>query len=156
MNTLHFDITIAAPRETVARTMLEDTGYRDWTSVFHEGSHYVGSWDSGQRIRFLGPDGQGMLAEIAEHRPAVFLSIRHVGMLLNGVEDTHSEAVRAWAPCYENYHFEDAPGGGTLLRIDMDCQPAYEAYMTDCWPRALARLKARCEAGAAAAGSGPA
>ena len=116
MKTLHFDILINAPREHVWRTMLHSPTYEQWTATFCEGSRYEGSWDQGQTIRFLGPSNQGMVAEIAAHRPAEFVSIRHLGMIENGQEDTTSDAVRAWAPCYENYTFSDERGG-TRVRV---------------------------------------
>jgi hypothetical protein len=85
-----------------------------------------------------------MVAEIAEHRPGEFVSIRHLGVIQDGVEDTTSEAIKAWAPCYENYTFIDE-GGGTRLKVDSDVFGDYEAFMAETWPRALARLKAVCE-----------
>ena len=144
MNTQHFDIHIQAPRERVWATMLQSPTYEQWTSVFCEGSRFEGSWNAGERIRFLGPNGQGMVSEIAEHRPAEFVSIRHLGMIDEGGEDTTSEAVRAWAPCHENYHFI-AEAGGTRVRVAADVFGSYEAYMAETWPRALALLKTLCE-----------
>ena len=144
MNTQHFDIHIQAPRERVWATMLQSPTYEQWTSVFCEGSRFEGSWNAGERIRFLGPNGQGMVSEIAEHRPAEFVSIRHLGMIDGGGEDTTSEAVRAWAPCHENYHFI-AEAGGTRVRVAADVFGTYEAYMAETWPRALALLKTLCE-----------
>ncbi len=144
MKTQHFDIHINAPREAVWRTMLHSPTYERWTSAFCEGSHYKGSWDPGQAIRFFDPEGNGMVSQIAEHRPAEFVSIRHLGFIANGVEDTTSEAVRAWAPCHENYTFSDE-ANGTRVRVDADVFGGYEAYMADTWPKALARLKALCE-----------
>ena len=68
----------------------------------------------------------------------------HLGYISNGVEDTQSEAVRDWAPAYENYTFTATPAG-TRLVIDQDAAQAYEAYLCEAWPRALQRLKALCE-----------
>lgn len=144
MKTQHFDILINAPRQAVWRAMLHSPTYEQWTAAFCEGSHYKGSWDQGQTIRFFDPEGNGMVATIAEHRPAEFVSIRHLGFIANGVEDTTSEAVRAWAPSHENYTFTDE-AGGTRLRVDADVFGGYEAFMADTWPKALARLKALCE-----------
>ena len=138
MKTLHFDILIHAPREHVWRSTLFSPTYERWTATFSEGSRYEGSWDAGQTIRFLGPNGEGMVSVVAEHRPAEFVSIRHLGMIAQGVEDTTSEAVRAWAPCHENYHFI-AEAGGTRVRVAADVFGSYEAYMAETWPRALAR-----------------
>ena len=60
-----------------------------------------------------------MVAEIAESRNNEFISIRHLGYVANGVEDTTSDAIRAWAPAYENYTFSAVPEGTTLV-IDLD------------------------------------
>ena len=144
MPTLHFDIHITAPREHVWRTMLYSPGYERWTATFCEGSRYEGSWDAGSTIRFCGPNGDGMVAQIAEHRPAEFVSIRHLGVIANGVEDTTSEAVRAWTPCFENYAFTDE-AGGTLVRVDVEVFGTYEDWMAQIWPKALLALKAVCE-----------
>lgn len=145
MSKLHFDIHILAPREQVWRQMLYSPGYEDWTSAFCAGSSYKGSWDTGAQIRFLDPTGAGgMVSEIAEHRPAQYVSIRHLGFIRDGVEDTCSEAVRAWAPCYENYSFTDE-AGGTRVRVALDLFGEYESYMKDTWPKALDRLKRLCE-----------
>lgn len=145
MKRLQFDIHIAAPRSQVAAAMLAPASFTEWTSAFGENSRYEGSWEPGSRIRFLGAEGEGMVAEIAEHQPARFLSIRHLGLFHQGQEDTQSEAVRDWAPCHEDYHWTDAPDGGTQLSVRMDCVPAWEAFMTERWPLALARLKSLCE-----------
>ena len=144
MPTQHHEILVQAPREHVWRSMLYSPGYERWTTVFCEGSRYEGSWDAGSTIRFCGPGGDGMFAEIAEHRPAEFVSIRHLGMVTNGVEDTTSEAVLAWAPCFENYTFSDA-AGGTRVRVDVDVFGTYEDWMNQTWPEALLALKTICE-----------
>jgi uncharacterized protein YndB with AHSA1/START domain len=140
----HFDILIHAPRQQVWATMLEAPTYEQWTSAFCEGSHFKGSWDEGATIRFFDPAGNGMVSEIAEHRPAEYVSIRHLGFIENGKEDTTSDAVRAWAPCYENYTFMDE-AGGTRLNVVIDTFTGYEEMMANTWPPALQALKALCE-----------
>lgn len=144
---LRFEETIEAPVEVVWETMLGDEGYRRWTAVFAEGSHFEGSWSEGSRIRFLAPSGDGMVAEIAENRRHEFLSIRHLGVVADGVEDTTSDAVRAWAPAYENYTFHPVPEG-TRVVVDQEVAPEYEQMMQETWGKALAKLKQLCEAAA--------
>ena len=144
VKTLHYEIEIAAPVERVWSTMLSDAGYRHWTSPFMTGSYFEGSWAEGARMRFLAPGGSGMVAEIAANRPREFLSIRHLGYVMNGVEDTTSEGVTSWAPAYENYRFESVPGG-TRVTIEQDVLAGFEAYMDAAWPRALAALAQICE-----------
>ncbi|MDO9387428.1 MAG: hypothetical protein Q7T65_12080 [Thiobacillus sp.] len=147
MKTLHYSATINAPRKLVWDVMLGAKTFTSWTSAFAEGSYFEGSWDEGQKIRFLIPDGSGMVSMIARNRPYEFISIQHLGVIKDGIEDTQSEAARNWAPAYENYTFSDA-GTATGLKIDVDAPPDFEAFMEDAWPKALAKLKALCEAGA--------
>ncbi len=144
MKTLTFETTIHAPRAQVWTTMLDPEGYKAWTAAFMEGSYFVGSWDQGAAIKFLSPSGDGMVSVIAERRPHEFVSIRHLGMIENGVEDTTSEKVLAWAPAYENYRFADV-SGGCKVTVTLDTATDWEQYMLDTYPKALALLKGLCE-----------
>ena len=85
-----------------------------------------------------------MISEIAENRLHEYLSLRHCGLINEGVEDTGSEQARSWASALENYTFVGV-GAATELRIDQDITPEFEQYMLDTWPKALAALKALCE-----------
>ena len=145
MQKLDFEITIAAPRARVWDTMIAPDTYRAWTSAFAEGSDFAGSWDEGAEIRFIGPNGDGMFAEIAENRLHEVISIRHLGMIENGVVDTTSEKVRAWTPAYETYRFADDGAGGCRLSVSVDMADEYAQYMRDAFPKALALLKGLCE-----------
>jgi hypothetical protein len=142
--TLSFSVSIRAPRAIVWDRMLGDEGYRIWTAPFCEGSHYAGSWEQGAKIRFLAPSGDGMIAEIAENRPQEYVSIRHLGEIRDGVEDTTSDRVRAWAPAYENYSFAET-ADMTTVTVTLDTMPDFEQYMNDTYPKALGVLKALCE-----------
>jgi hypothetical protein len=90
-----------------------------------------------------------MVSEVADCRPPELLSLKHLGYVKDGVEDTESEMVRSWAPAFENYTLSYA-GLSTHLQIDIDVTPEFEEYMTKVWPKALARLKQLCEDRAAA------
>jgi len=143
--TLSFTVSIAAPRQLVWDTMLDPEGYKVWTSVFGEGgSYFEGSWSEGSKIQFLVPGGDGMTAVIAQNKPYEFVSIRHLGEISKGVEDTTSEKVRAWAPAYENYTFAETSSGSTVT-VSLDTIPEYEQYMLDTYPKALGLLKELCE-----------
>ena len=128
--------------------MFTDATYRQWTSAFCEGSYFEGGWNTGDRIRFLSPSGRGMLSVIAESRPGEFLSIKHIGMIVKGIEDTTSEQVRAWTPAFENYTLTTS-GADTEVKVAMDLPPEHEQYMLDTWPKALAKLKQLCEGASA-------
>ena len=85
-----------------------------------------------------------MTSMIAENRPFSYLSIKHLGFVKKGVDDMDSDAVRSWAPAYENYILNETEGG-TELRIEMDVAPEFEECMSASWPKALNKLKEICE-----------
>ncbi len=141
---MQFSTSINAPVATVWDTMLGVDTYPLWTAAFIEGSRFEGDWSEGGRIDFLTPSNDGMVAEIAENRPHEFISIRHIGIVESGVEDTESDAVVSWAPAYENYTFESTLEG-TVVTIDQDVGTEHEQAMTDTWAKALDSLKKLCE-----------
>lgn len=146
--TLHFDIRIKGAPQEVQRVMLADESYREWTSLFHPGSYFEGSWEKGTDIRFLGPseDGQqyGMLARIKENIPGKIVAIEHYGMIDKGQEVTSGEAVAEWEGAQENYYFREEDGE-TILTVVVDTTKEYENHMMEAWQKALARLKEICE-----------
>jgi L-rhamnose mutarotase len=144
MQKLNFSIFINAAKEKVWNTMLEDKTYREWTETFSPGSHYVGSWDKGSKILFLGPNEQGimggMVSRIKENRKHEYISIEHLGVVQDGKEDTTSDEVKLWAGSLENYTFKDK-NGKTELLVDMDINDDYKDMFNDMWPKALQKLK---------------
>ncbi len=87
-----------------------------------------------------------MTSMIAENRTHDFISIKHLGYVKGGVDDTESEDVRSWTPAFENYTFRDV-AGGTQIDVDADVAPEFEQFMLEAYPEALAKLKAVCEGG---------
>jgi hypothetical protein len=146
---IQFAVSINASAATVWRHVTALESYKRWASAFMEGSTFDGSWTQGSRIRFVSPSGEGMVAEIAESRENEFISIRHLGFIANGVEDTTSEAVSAWAPAYENYTFISTPEG-TKMVVDQDVAAEWEEYLSQAWPKALVLLKGLSESSSAA------
>lgn len=145
MKTLHFDIHINTSKKKVWDIMLDKNSFQTWTAEFSEGSYYEGSWEKGDRIKFLVPSGDGMTSMIAENRSYEYISIKHLGCINNGIEDTTSAAVQSWTPAFENYIFTEKDGT-TQLHVEMDVAPEFEKFMQTAWPKALAKLKEICEA----------
>jgi hypothetical protein len=145
MQKLHFSILINAPKEKVWHTMLDDKPYREWTKAFSEGSYYKGSWEKGSKILFLGPDPEtgeegGMVSRIAENKQYEYISIEHLGIVHNGVEDTTSEEAKKWAPAFENYTFNEKDGKTEVL-VDTDTDEKEAETFSKMWPEALKKLK---------------
>lgn len=147
MEKLHYSIEIEAPREKVWVTMLQDKTYRQWTEPFHKGSYYKGKWDKGSEIQFLAPDEggeSGMFSRVAENREYEFISIEHLGIIMNGEKDLTSPEAKKWSPAFENYTFTKSDIG-TLLEIDVDTNEEYKIMFQEMWPKALKILKELCE-----------
>jgi hypothetical protein len=144
MEKQQFKISINAPREKVWDILLADETYRQWTTPFMEGSYAVTDWKKGSKALFLGPDGGGMVACIDESIPNEYLSIKHLGMIINGVEDTESDKVKDWAGAHENYILKDA-NGQTELIIEMDLNEEYIKMFSETWPKSLAKVKELAE-----------
>lgn len=145
MKTLNFSITINAPVEKVYKTMLALDTYKEWTTPFEPTSYYEGDWTEGSVIKFLSARGGGMYSEIAENKQNEFVSIRHLGMIdVNGAIDIESDAVKAWAPSYENYTFV-GKGNETEVKVDLGVPEEWEEMFNESWPKALLKLKEICE-----------
>lgn len=149
MQKIHVSIFINAAKEKVWDTMLTDGTYRAWTTAFHPGSYFKGDWSEGSKMLFIGPDEEsggemGMVSRIAENRPYEYMSIEHLGIYKDGVEDTTSEAAKQWSPAFENYTFTEREGG-TEVQIDQDMAQEYKEMFEEMWPKALQILKELAE-----------
>lgn len=143
MEKLHYSININAPKEKVWDTMLNLDTYRKWTEVFGPGSSYKGDWNKGSKILFVAPGEKGemgMVSRIADNQPYKFISIEHLGEIVNGVEDTSSERVKGWAGAHENYTFKEN-NGTTEVQVDVDTVEEFAEMFKDMWPKALNKLK---------------
>lgn len=150
MKQLHFEITIQATQEGVWDAIVNDEKYRVWASEFYPGSYFEGGWNEGDSIRFLALDEQGekggMVSEIAKSSYPAYISIRHIGIISRGKEDTTSDEVKKWTPSYENYTLQQVDGQATNFLVDMDAVEEWAPMFEEMWPRALRKLKALCEA----------
>ncbi|HEU4634202.1 MAG TPA: SRPBCC domain-containing protein [Flavisolibacter sp.] len=139
-----FEAMINATPQKVWEILWNDETYRQWTAVFAEGSNAKTDWKTGSKVLFLDGQGNGMVSTIDENRAPEFMSIRHLGVIKNGTEDTTSEEVKKWAGAMENYELS-AIDGRTHLKVAMDVAEDYEEYFENKWPLALEKVKALSE-----------
>lgn len=145
MKKFETSIFINAPKEKVWDTMLGKDSYEKWTKPFNATSRFEGDWNEGSKILFLGTDENGdneggMVSRIAKNIPHEYISIEHIGIIENGVEDTTSEKAKSWAPAFENYTLTEKDGG-TEVKVDQDLEEQYMQMFTEMWPKALQKLK---------------
>lgn len=141
METLQYEIEISAPVEKVWSTMLDSETYRQWVEKSWPNSFYEGKWEKGERIRFIGPDGSGTLAEITELKHHKMLLARHIAILgPGGEEDRTSDMAKTWVGITEAYHFSEK-NGTTRLTVIIETKPEWRKMFDDGWPGALEELK---------------
>ena len=148
MENLTFSVEINAPRETVWNVLWNESTYPEWTSAFCEGSHMVTNLKEGSKVLFLDGNGSGMVSKVAVHKPNELMSFEHLGEVKDGVEDTESEQVKAWAGAYENYTLT-VNGNKTSLIIEMESKvipDEFKEYFLKAFPVAIDKIKELSEA----------
>lgn len=144
MKKKEYRIIIDAPREKVWNVIIGKDTYPIWTAVFAEGSNVETDWKKGSRAVFGDGTGSGMIAEIAENIPYEFLSIRHLGEIINGKEDTTSDKVKEWAGSTENYTLTEK-NGKTEWLTELDITEGFVDYFDKTWPRSMEIVKELAE-----------
>lgn len=148
MISLELSKRINASREILWEAIVDPDLYRIWTSAFSPGSDFEGNWEAGSKIKFISDEGgleNGMVSEIAESRWPEFISIRHLGLLVDGVEDFDSPQAKAWAPAYENYSFEEIDAKTSLFKVYMDLEEEHREMFEQMWQKALNKLEVLCK-----------
>ena len=143
MEKMEFNIDINAPKEKVWNTLWRDDTYREWTSAFAEGSRADTDWQQGSKVLFLDEKNSGMVSTIVENKPNEFMSIKHLGIVKDGVEDIDSAESKEWSGALENYTLKSVEGK-THLDIEMSATGIPEDminYFQNTWPKALDKLK---------------
>lgn len=140
MQKINFSIDISAPREKVWDVLWTDKTYREWTSVFTEGSYAESDWNEGSKILFLSPKGDGMSSLILKKDPPEFMSFKHIAMVKNSEEQPLDEESKKWSGALENYKLI-TNGTGTTLTVEMDANEDMQAYMNTTFPKALQKVK---------------
>jgi hypothetical protein len=137
-------IHINAPKEKVWKSLWNDNSYRQWTSVFSEGSHVLSDWKEGSKALFLSGTGDGMYSMIAKNIPNELMSFKHLGVVKEGSEQPLDEETKKWSGAMENYTLKDNENE-TDLTVEMDITDEFEDYFKTTFPKALERVKELAE-----------
>lgn len=136
---------INASKEKIWNVLLQDETYRKWAAVFYEGSYAEGSWEEGSKILFKAPQGDGMVSRIVLNKPNEIITIEHLGILKNNVEDYKSEEAKKWSGSKETYRLEST-GSAVKLTVEMDILDEYFDWFRETWEKALEKVKVLSEA----------
>lgn len=135
-----FQANINASPERVWKVLWDDTHYREWTSIFSEGSYAVSDWKEGSKILFLSPQGEGVVSKIAKLVPHEFMSFQHLGIVKANEEIYDHPEAKQWTGAEENYTLKPITAG-VMLTVEMDLTPEYLGYFENAWPKALDKVK---------------
>lgn len=145
MEHLEYKVEISAPAKQVWETMLQEESYQQWVAKSWPNSSYEGKWAKGEKIKFIGSDGSGTLAEIVEMTPYKSVTARHIAVLgPGGVEDRTDDIAKGWIGTTEGYQFAEH-AGKTILTVIIETTPAWTKMFDDGWPDALEELKKLAE-----------
>ena len=144
INRLKFSIDIKADKARIWETLWDDSSYRDWTSVFFEGSYAVANnWDEGSKVHFLAPGQNGIYSLIEKHVPNELISFKHIGNVVEGKEQPVDDETKKWTGATERYALTEEKGVNTLT-VEIDVMDEHLEFMTDSFPKALEKIKNNC------------
>ncbi len=139
MKRIHLEREFKSSPEHLWEMIVDPDHYRNWTTAFHEGSDFDGQWAKGHKIRFISEDEKGlqtgMLSMIEDCTYPSFISIKHIGLVMNGIEDYDSEETKRWTPAYENYTLRANGNGGCLFELDQDMAEEEVQGFTAMWEK---------------------
>ncbi|MBC7745404.1 MAG: SRPBCC domain-containing protein [Flavobacterium sp.] len=145
MEKLNFLISINAPKEKIWKVLWNDASYREWTSVFFQGSYAkTDNWKEGTEVKFIDSNGNGMVSKVLANKPNEYMSFQHLRELKDGVEDRTSDKVNEWTGAMENYTLKETDSV-TELAVDMAVTKEHKDMFTEMWPKALEKIKTLSE-----------
>lgn len=144
INQLQFSITIDADTTTIWKALWDDTSYRDWVSVFQEGSYAsTDDWKEGSIVHFLDQDKNGIYSIIQQHIPNETITFQHIGTVVNGKEQPVDEETKQWTGATETYTLSEDNNTITLI-VNIDVLDEHLEFMNNAFPKALEKIKNNC------------
>ncbi|MBN8642082.1 MAG: SRPBCC domain-containing protein [Flavobacteriales bacterium] len=144
MKRLEFTIEINTSIEKIWETLWNDTTYRDWVSVFCEGTYVKTNWNEGDSVHFLTPDGKGMNSIIEKKLEHQYIAFKHISELENFEPQPVDETTSEWTGAMEIYELIPSTSSVTL-KVLMDTLEKYIEYFETTFPKALERVKTLSE-----------
>lgn len=135
-----FSKKICAPASKVWDVLWTDATYRQWTSVFHEGSHAISDWKNGSEVLFLAPNGDGMYGKIASLVPNKFMSFQHIGSVKNSIKQPIDAETEVWSGAFENYILSEKDGI-TEISVELESESSFAEFFQEVFPKALDIVK---------------
>ena len=146
METLRYEIQIAATPEFVWEVLTAETSYKEWVTAFSDNSYMVGEWKQGTEIDCLDPDYGGSRATLEVVDYPNEITMRHTALISKeGVLSTTGEEADKWIGTVERYLLS-ADGEKTRLVMENICHVDFKTMFDNACPVALATIKSLSEA----------
>lgn len=140
MKRLEFTIEINASKEKIWNILWDDATYREWVSVFCEGSYAKSNWNEGDSIYFLTENGQGMNSIIDKKIDNQYMAFKHISEMKDFEPQPVDEKTSEWSGGMETY--ELIPNDSSVIvKVLMDTLEKYIEYFETTFPKALERVK---------------
>ena len=144
INRLEFFIDIKADKSTIWKALWDDRSYREWASVFFEGSYALAhNWNEGSKVHFLAPDQNGIYSIIEKHIPNNIIQFKHLGNVVKGDEQPINEESKKWSGATETYMLTEGKDTNTL-KVEIDVMDEHLEFMANTFPIALKKIKLNC------------
>ena len=144
INRLHFSIDIKVEKTKIWNALWNDSSYRDWASVFFEGSYAItDDWKEGSKVLFLAPDQSGIYSLIETHIPNNMIQFKHIGNVVKGKEQPIDDEAKKWSGATEIYTLTEGIDINNLS-VDIDVLDEHLDFMTNTFPKALEKVKNNC------------
>lgn len=141
INRLQFSIDIKAEKTKIWKALWNDASYRDWASIFFEGSYAISdNWKEGSKVQFLAPDQSGIYSLIEKHIPNEIMAFKHIGNVLKGKEQLIDVETKKWSGTTEVYTLTEGTNYSTLT-VEIDVLEEHLDFMKNTLPKALERVK---------------
>lgn len=140
-----YKISINASAQKVWFSLWDDFHYRNWTSVFCEGSYAVtDNWKEGSKVHFLAPDGKGMYSTVEVNEPFEKMVFSHIGNINDFKELPLDDEAKQWTGYKERYSISENNGVATLA-VTIDIYEKHFDFFESVFPKGLEKLKALAE-----------
>jgi hypothetical protein len=144
INKLLFSIDIKAEKTKIWKALWNEISYRDWASVFFEGSFAItDNWEENSKVLFLGPDKSGIYSIIETHIPNKVMKFKHIGNVVNGQEQPIDNETKKWSGATEIYTLIEGKHCNKLT-VEIDVLDEHLDFMKNTFPKALKKIKNNC------------
>jgi hypothetical protein len=103
--------------------------------------------NKGSKVLFVDDKGSGMVSTVEDNKPNEFISFKHLGVVIDGVEQLDNPKYKDWAGILENYTLQTVNDQTSLVvEMGMKGVPAdMQDYFQNTWPKALSKVKELAE-----------